>query len=150
MKRLLTVAVIVLFSCAGNKNKVDEAVESYVKKHTNDPSAYQPIESKVDSLFIQSYEETKEGMYLADSVKRLNGSLLDNMNLFDEKYKEAIGRIKDTLDARNRRFTPVWYGWKVIHNYRAKNALGALISTVDTFYVNKDNKVVKVGDQYVN
>jgi hypothetical protein len=144
MKYFLLVCMVALFSCSGKEKTVQSVVEDYVKKHTNDPGSYQPIDTKVDSFFV-GYDYTPEGKRLMDSIKDAQGIMTE-----DERVRFTTDPIHDTLFEREHRFKRVWYGWRVVHNYRSKNDLGAPVASVDTFYLNRNMDIVKQEDITIN
>jgi hypothetical protein len=133
-------ALVTIYSCSDKGKTVQSVVEDYEKKHANDPASYQPIETKVDSFFV-GYEYTPEGKRLVDSINDAEAVMTE-----DELVRFTTDPIHDTLFEREHRFKRVWYGWEVVHNYRTKNELGALVASVDTLYLNKSMDIVKRKD----
>jgi hypothetical protein len=130
MKKLLTLlAILTIISTSCSKeDKAKKLIKAELSKNMNDFKSYEPVEfSKIDSAFT-SYEGAE--------YERM-------LELPEDQFNEAMK--KDSLDRVN--FKPVFKGYSMLHSFRAKNSLGAVVLNRYRFYFDKDlDKVTSTVD----
>lgn len=127
--------------CSGESN-TDRLIREYMEANLKDPSSYEIIStSEPDSAFYigagSDAYKVWEDMY--DEYKRKSDYELMSMNpdvemarIYQESMAEAIQEMEKLAKVKE------WTGWKVKHEYRAKNAMGALVKQTTTFYFDKE------------
>ena len=146
-------------------------VKAYLKKTLDDPSSYQVASfDQVDSMFsfYSSTEEAKKLHELAyhyvfestgeevffgeyyNKVRDFEIKLLfarttkERQNLKDsiEIYRQKGNEIIKLYEENETKYKGEFLGWRVEHNYRAKNKAGALVLENNVFFLNKELTVV--------
>lgn len=86
MKRLLLfmAAIVMLSSCSSNEKKAETLIKDYLSTRLNDFKSYEPVETKVDTLFDWPIWDDKI-MELAKKLKTYE----DNGNEYSEEAKQA-------------------------------------------------------------
>ena len=140
-------------------------IKDYVSKNFNDPKSYELIEFKVvDSITPHeiakiSIEDTKMDLKmdkesLLDAKKLLEDLQNEKMNDLLVGAQESYNNyklmvesdekiIKDDEKKLNNNDV---YGYVVLHKFRAKNAMGALLLQEKAFLFDKENKLIGMYD----
>lgn len=127
----------VLFSCASKSDdKVEASIKSYMKQNMNDFNSYEPVETSKPDSFYLFYNQTAAG--------RAEWAKVDNHDPTDLLATPDSAITPDSLDRLTEKTikSKTFYGWKVFHKYRAKNAVGATILSQDTFYFDRNFQLV--------
>lgn len=139
--------VVVLISCNNltPTQRAEKTIKEHLANELNDAASYEPVETKLDS-FYAGYFKSAEGKKLWKEFRDADSSSVDMLsNNYKPMTIEEIAVQKkriDTINARAERFHKVFYGWQAQHKYRAKNALGALVLSFDTFYLNRQFQIM--------
>lgn len=142
---LFIAACLLLIGCSQeqtSQQKAETAIKHHLTAKLGKESGYQSVETKLDSFYV-GYAQTKEGGNLQ---KEYNAVRAENKDIYSPNAlllasKEMV--LLDTLNARSKRFGQVFYGWKAIHAYKAKNKLGTSELITDTFLLNKDYQLMQ-------
>jgi hypothetical protein len=162
MKYILILLVAVTVISCGNKKTPESIVKHYMDSVLHDPKSYELVSLKL----IDTLTTSKKYLYLNDNLTEL--LKIDSLALqtqidrrknfptlfsdkiegtFDYKmYHERLlniannKKIGDSIIANNLNKV---LGYQYIHNYRAKNKMGALTLSEDYIYFNTDMKIVK-------
>jgi hypothetical protein len=120
--------LIFLPSCSRTpEQKACIAIRKYLQENLNDPRSYEPGQFQVDPVYksIPAYEKSRDSLFVLLKSEKLGAG--------DYATQDSLLRIKYNSQMMD--------GWNVIHSYRAKNALGALISNESEFYVDNEFNV---------
>lgn len=111
MKKCIIIILIpLLFACdkkqINKQDKAQELVKSYLNKNLDDSASYQPGTFRtIDSI--------KESQYSGENVNYVRHGVIP----------------PDTTNHKG------FYGYTLVHDYRAKNKLGALVKEDKIFYL---------------
>lgn len=162
---IFLLSAILFFSCSTSpQEKAEAAIKEYLSKNLNDAKSYESVEfGKLDSVFtscedLQDYKDTmalhKEAEVFIPQSKEKIKSLIDENKALSStfEFKESISKMKAIiremeirdsmavayLENIKHNFKPEFVGFDLVHKYRAKNAMGALILKTDTFKFDKN------------
>lgn len=127
---MIALALVLIFGSCTSKTpeqKACDAVEKWIKANIDDPKSYEQVRWSVDSVanWTPQYTKAKDSLEALEKSGKLT---------HDERYKQ------DSIIYAN--LEPTFFqGWKVTHEFRAKNAFGAVVKDEATFFVNKEFKV---------
>jgi hypothetical protein len=144
MKKIVITSIIgcmFLFSCksknsyASKNERAADSVKSYLAKRLNDPASYQPV--RFDSLVTvmttyKSDEHYYEYNRQAEDISLITADdMIKDFKLYERRnangyYKKLKERGIKGVDSIKKVFKPRFAGYKIIHEYRAKNGFGAL------------------------
>lgn len=147
----------IMASCSqSNEDKAKTLINEYMKENLKDPSSYEPVSfSQLDSLFFP-YIDTDEGSKLfklggmsGEYYKKASefrhaeiyaktraevDMLNDSIKYYEQKSKE----FEEIFKENSKNYEGEFIGWKLNHEYRAKNGFGALDLDRKDFYFDKE------------
>ena len=168
MKKLVVMLVLAAFiaGCSpSDEGKAKKLIQEYLKEGLNNPKSYESISfSALDSVFTDVYFDK---MYLAldDSVNmykmraELKMDLVETARIyrFFDDARAHLAEAEILLDKMRyfsekridyiRGFVSEFSGWKMKHEFRATNAMNALIKSTYVFNFNKDVTEIKNVEQ---
>ena len=138
-KSILTIAALsfLIISCSSPEKKAKKLIEGHLSKNMNDFKSYEPVEfSKLDSSF-STYERRTMDLDI-DTV------VTDDLNSAYEKED----KFNAQEDINEKNFKPVFIGWRMNHQFRGKNAFGAMVLSDYNFQFDKDlTKIIESTDR---
>ncbi len=159
MKQLLCLLslVVILSSCSKSpEQKAKDLIKEEMKKSMNDFSSYEPVEyGKLDSAItpidtfgdsisynsaLQTMENAKKEMIEFADTKSIAA---DYQNKYDKGKKESDS-LKIVIDKKIKEYKPVFKGWVMVHKFRGKNKLGALV--LNSIIYEFDKEITKIVD----
>lgn len=85
MKKLFVLLAVIMTSCSlSNEEKAEKLVKETIKDYLYHPDSYEPISTRVDSLFID-VTTIKPIMEISDDIK----DLISKINICERKIKSA-------------------------------------------------------------
>lgn len=156
-KLILSIAISILsltvfVSCEKSKEeKAKSLIEAHLKDVLNDPSSYKPDKfSKLDSNYVE-YIFTDRSKELMSKVNEVIAEGKDFE--YSGEYKKAALKGAEGLEllkmheAEEKAYVPKFEGFIMIHRFRAKNAVGAVVAQKAAFFFDKDvNQITEVLD----
>jgi len=164
MKQLLPTLACVLYlaGCTSSPTatKEQEAISAYIKEHANDPDSYQSVRFGKAEPWRQHNADKLEADQLLEKVNRsldyvnksteqtirmirLNASK-EQLKPFEARYEENLAeykQIRAKYDSLKYSTDTTRIGSVLIHAFRGKNKMGALVLDSAQFVVYKDGKV---------
>jgi len=159
MKKLLvlSIASVTLFSCS-NEDKLLTKLESHLKENLKDPSSYEKIESKLDTVFVidnlknslDYYNETitttkSEIKSYENEFKKLGLSVTNEDDYLQERLKQTqkeVDSLNIVISKTNPKEISLIGG---VFKYRAKNGFGALgIENSTVWYNPEKDKITTI------
>ncbi|MBR3078292.1 MAG: hypothetical protein IKH01_00580 [Prevotella sp.] len=140
---LMMVAVLLMACSVTDDDKARMLIDTYMQKNSNDPSSVEIIEvEKVQPDSVYGYIETEEHDRLMEAFNFAceMAEMRTSYNRFKEA-EEAIAEadsLKQLLEKQSAEFKPYQRGMKTIVQYRAKNAMGALVKSTARVKFDKD------------
>lgn len=137
-KVLITLMATVFVACSmTEQEKAEKMVRNYFERNANDPSSVEIIEiHPLQSDSIYSYIQTEEHDRFAAEHDLLTErvELLTASEAFDEAQMllDSLGRMNDEFERKIKEFVPYKRGVMTKVEYRAKNAMGALVKKTAT------------------
>lgn len=151
MKKLLFVltASIFMVSCS-QEEKLITKLEDHLKQKLKDPSSYERINAKLDTVYV--VDNLESSIKYLESSLQLNQSTLSILNYSDEPEayndyknkvemdKKMISELKEKQSKADPNEIFQIYG---LFEYRAKNGFGALnVGTTKVWYNPEDDKIL--------
>ena len=147
-KVLIAIMAVAMSACTmSEQDKAEKLISNYLDKNANDPSSVEIIE--VGVIQIDSVKDVEEvGAYL-----QVQKELIEEYNLATDYYNLGLGSeakkhdaeaaIKEKVLKRMKdEFKPYSNGKYTKVEYRAKNAMGALVK--QTAIVRFDDELTKI------
>jgi chromosome segregation ATPase len=155
MKNLITVFALLMFvSCQTKEEKLLTKLEEHLVKNLKDPSSYELIESRLDTLFksdeveseIKSIETRIETNMMLIPIYNDNSKYsrerLAELESQLEKYRGDVKQLRSTLVSDYKQSIVKIGG---VFRYRAKNGFGALdINTSWVHYDPNKDEIIKI------
>lgn len=159
MKKLFFYSLaFALFSCntmtESNQQKAEKATKEYLKKVLNDTKSYESISfTDLDTFYLsdgikQEIEFAQFDLSIAKSALPLEYDTANTLDPLVSKYINAKATI-DSLSALllDKSVDTAILNVHFMHEYRAKNAMGALIKASDYVMLDRNLNVIKVLDK---
>jgi hypothetical protein len=149
MKKNLLFLPLFLFSCShfqNNQQKAESLVKNYLDSSLNDPKSYESMKfDTIKPLYKQYGVGDPEGrrldnvivMYMDSAIKYKEkaGYALaedglanyDECIKLDKFYDAKADSVSAISEAKGKGYKGAVFGYDVVHSFRAKNALGALV-----------------------
>ena len=157
---------LVALSQVPNSLKAQASVKAYLLRTLDDPDSYKPVSfSKVAKTYTV-FEETRRytelvndtDMYHEKNIEidhavlnvyssgigseDLKQQLIDGYKKKKAENRFAIDSLKTIMEKERRAFEPVFSGYYVDHEFRAKNKFGGLVLTKWEFNFDEKYKVL--------
>ena len=137
MKKFLVLSALVITSCTlSNEEKAEKLVKETLKDYLYHPDSYEPISTRVDSMFIDvtTIEPTMDifapngyssqysrGEY--SRAKKEKEEAKSDLNKYTKKLSEQLAFLKENVAKYHKgEFT----GWAVSHRFRSLNGAGSM------------------------
>jgi len=129
------------------KRKAETSIKKYLTEHMHDPRSYEPVSfEKIDSNF-SSFSDTERYKQLDQLYKASRFNTNSAVPL--EKRMAEMDSLRNLIEKERSAFKGKFEGFTIVHNFRAKNKMGALILTSQEFKLDPQFKITKmkeVGD----
>lgn len=158
--QLLICAIALIFtSCSlSNEEKAEKLITESIKESLSHPDSYEPISTRVDSMFID-INTIEDIIRIHEDVKTILGCIneckskmdyffsyyeeaekakvLSDLNKHNKKLSEKLSSLKDLIAIYNEK---EFAGWIVTHKYNALNKYGLtpVIPAQSVFFCDKD------------
>lgn len=146
-KAFVCIFTLALAACSlSDEQKAEKLITKYLERNANDPSSVEIIEIhpfEVDSA--SSYKGTLYYSYLTKDIEAAKASIEENKDIKElaDMYRNELKESEQKLEDYQKEFKPFFY-WRTLVEYRAKNAMGALVKK--TAKVRMDKELTKIID----
>lgn len=149
MKYLLSLVLIIcLLSCnTSNEDKTKALVKEYLSKNLNDPKSYEEVSwGKIDSSFITFEERYRIELHTLEKLSTDAISELRNGDIsIGNENKKSYDSLNLVIENLKKQYKPTFNSLMIRHDYRAKNAFGAVVLQSKTFYISDDfSKIISM------
>lgn len=144
----------IIFSCDKKVDANEEAIRTYIENNADNPSSYEPLETKViDTLITGDLAKSKISSLKIDkeivksdieitNLKKEMSSVPDTYNQLIETHKKRLSVVDDEIkEVSSKLQNKDVYGYVVYHKFRGKNKLNALVLNEMYFFIDAKNEV---------
>ncbi len=129
---IISCALLVSSCTQSPERKAQATLQKFMLENSFEPSSYSPVETKVDSFFVD-YLETSRGKTLKADIETLRAERTEVAQIIE---------LTRQLDEERKTYRPMFYGWRVLHKYRARNGYGAIVLTEREFFLDPSFEIM--------
>lgn len=169
-KLLLILPVVAMLGCQQKSNALvnqdkqsiaESLVNKYLDSTMNDPKSYEPVKfGKFDTLrdsyefspgkkLLQQKNDSLEKVaandyHIAMTTENIKQIEIHKNLLAADRSEQKDILLQEYTDSLKYKGKPI--GWFILHTYRGKNALGALVLKTSKFYIKQDFSTVTTSE----